>query len=476
MKKLILTSVLCIYVCTYSQNYPFPQQNDYPYGIKPNTDDAATMNKVLQDWFNVWRPTYLTSNGCPTEAKRIISGLSYGNGTCSEAQSYGMQILVYMDNWGNQTRNDFDACFKYYKFYLHQNSGLMLWWINSDGTVNKNDWAGDADEEVAFSLLMADKQWGSNGNINYYEEAKKIIRKLEIYNVNLRYDFSTNEYGWLFPAYFMPHYWKEFQQVTNNDIWSRVTARSYQNLNEFQDRNYGNGYKTGLVYDAFDYQFNAVDNDHAKFSYDACRVPWRIGTDYLWNGESQYYLARYMPSRITQWAKVAYGGNPANSRESYSLDGNATSEYTSYGCTVGPMMVGAMTNSKDQAWLNTLYEFAKNIPFGQSYYDDNVLFLSMLTATGNMPNFRVSSNKFANNSIELTADELFVPTSIANQLQIKTSLKISELILYNNSGQKIKEFNLNYNNLYDFSDINKGFYLIKVSTADKEKVYKIWVN
>ena len=43
----------------------------------------------------------------------------------------------------------------------------MDWYISADGSQSLGKGgAGDADEDMAFALLMADKQWGGKGSLD----------------------------------------------------------------------------------------------------------------------------------------------------------------------------------------------------------------------------------------------------------------------------------------------------------------------
>ena len=43
--------------------------------------------------------------------------------------------------------------------------------------------ATDADEDIAFALLMADKQWGSAGTLNYLNLAKTQINNIWLHEI-----------------------------------------------------------------------------------------------------------------------------------------------------------------------------------------------------------------------------------------------------------------------------------------------------
>ena len=111
-----------------------------------------------------WRKRWYTSagSGAPPEPQY----LSELRSTLSTPGA--LLIAVYM---GDQTL--FDELWKYEQGYLDDN-GLMDWYISADGKDRKGmGGATDADEDMAFALLMASRQWGGKGTLDkaYIEHA-----------------------------------------------------------------------------------------------------------------------------------------------------------------------------------------------------------------------------------------------------------------------------------------------------------------
>lgn len=52
----------------------------------------------------------------------------------------------------------------------------MAWKVNADGSRGGENSAFDGDADIIYGLILADRQWGSQGDINYRQEA---IAKLE---------------------------------------------------------------------------------------------------------------------------------------------------------------------------------------------------------------------------------------------------------------------------------------------------------
>lgn len=482
-------SILILFLFTFTtvinaQNHPFPQQVAYGSGIKPTSQTQTVMNSDVQTKFQQWRARYVVSNLCPTNTKRIDMTGSDVNSTCSEGISYGLTTLVFMDNSTNNTKADYDAVFGYYKSFLN-GRGLMKWKILSTGLPQDSTFAGDGDELVAFSLLMADKQWGSTGTINYLNEAIRIIKQLEKYNVQPNYTFADGWGGWIFPAYQMPYAMKEFGVVNSNTTgWNSTISKAYTLFNYFYNFNSGTSRSpkyTGLMYDTCTPTYAAVDTNHKYYGFDACRVPWHLALDYLWNGTSQSTLAQTHPTRISAWAKSAWSNNPSNAKQRYNLNGTVPSgTYTAdYGSMVGPMMVGAMA-STDQTWLNTLYNFCRGLSVGSNYFADNILMINMIIASGNMPNFR-SLAPLAPAKIKANPLEFSILSGESNKLIINFSelnpTSQSIVQLYDINGKYLFTKSCTGNQIIiSKSDFKSGIYIISLKNNGRVASKKIIID
>lgn len=476
IKSILTLSFLVLITLVKAQNYPFPQQVNYTYGIKPNSQTQAVMNSDVQAKFVQWRSVFVTSTGCPTAGTKRIVQVNNSNYSCSEGISYGLMILVYMDNATNNTKADFDAILGYYKSFLNT-QGLMKWQINASGVPTGTTFAGDGDELVAFACLMADKQWGSTGSTNYMAEAVRIIKQLELYNVQSNKTFADGGGGWIFPAYQMPYAMKEFGVVNSNTTgWNATVAKSYALFSNFYAL-----YSTGLMYDTCTPAYAYVDNSHKYYGYDACRVPWHLGLEYVWNGTVSSTLSKDHPTKISTWAKTAWSSNPSNAKKQYNLDGTSTSGAADYGCMVGPMMIGAMT-STDQTWLNTLYGFCRGLSVGTNYFADNILMINMIIATGNMPNFRNMSvyTKVENPKNESNVT-IYPNPNDGKDLNINLNdFKTAEetiVEIYDLQGKKQYSKSFNDNNIViPKSKLQEGIFLITVKNNNQTVTKRIVIK
>ncbi|KHF35574.1 Endoglucanase precursor [Paenibacillus sp. P1XP2] len=166
-----------------SPNKPFPQHTTYTSGtIKPNNVSQSAMDSAVQSKWNSWKAAYLKPAGT---GKYYVKYDSNGD-TVSEAHGYGMLATVLMAGYDSNAQTYFDGLYKYYKEHPSDNNPyLMAWKQNSSfQNIEGADSATDGDMDIAYSLLLADKQWGSSGSINYLQAAKNIINAIMESDVN----------------------------------------------------------------------------------------------------------------------------------------------------------------------------------------------------------------------------------------------------------------------------------------------------
>ncbi len=374
------------------ENYPFPQSITYPHGIKPTNYTQAQMNTDLQSKYNQWRSLYLTTNGCAPGEMRVYCYPTYGEGqTISEGQGYGLVLSVYMANGTNTGREDFDALYRYVQRYRLPDCGLMSWKISADGLTADTWSAPDGDIDIAFALVMAHRQWGSDGAINYLAEAQAYIANLMTYAVNkTNWNISNAQFADTslknVCSYQIPYAFKVFHDVSGDSRWINVIEAAYDMFGHFQTLNPA----TGLVPNVCRMPTYVDFGDgNLKYGYDASRIPWRVAVDYLWHGQALSPLAQALPLRNTTWFHGSTGGVPSKHYAEYKLNGQRNVRYGSPGNMVGPMAVAAMVDPGQQAWLNTLYDYLVGRPVSydwpSGYYQDSVLLMTLLTLTGNFP-------------------------------------------------------------------------------------------
>ena len=118
------------------------------------------------------------------------------------------------------------------------------------------------------------------------------------------------------------------------------------------------------------------------YNYNACRVPWRIGTDYLLHGDPR---AKQMLQKINGWIRKTTKNNPDNISSGYSLAGDdlpgRNFEALSFIC---PFAVSAMTDAGNQKWLNDLWDYIIHFDMDSfDYYDNTIKLTDIIILSGN---------------------------------------------------------------------------------------------
>lgn len=367
-------------------NFPFPQNRQSPRCTYPGYNNADV--RAAFDW---WKREMVTSEGAGghMRVKRMPTdtGLDAGS-TVSEGIGYGMLIAVYMND-----QPLFDELWKYSQQWLSQN-GLMDWYIDAAGSKRLGTGgASDADEDMAFALLMADKQWGGNGTLgdSYLNVAKGQIQRIWEHEIHEGKLLKPGD-GWNLPdpwslvnvSYFAPSYYRAFAAATGNMGWKDVISTSYDTLENSlnaDNKNTDNGLVPAWSTSKGAPTGAAFDGAPTHYQYDSCRTPFRIGIDYCLYDEPR---AKAYAAKTSQF----FGGiGVPNIVDGYNLDGTPRAQHSGgqSASFIGPATVGAMTAGSASPLLTAGYTAiaTRNLLIGGEYYDGSWTVLSLLMLSGN---------------------------------------------------------------------------------------------
>lgn len=382
-----------------SAAYPFPQHVQYAPGTtKPNHVSQDHLDRDVRAFYDHWKGKYLQeaghSNSNGKTRYRVIMN-NNGNASVSEGQGFGMIIVAMMAGYEAKAREIFDGLFLYCKDYPSSiNARNMAWKVNADGSRGGDNSAFDGDADITYGLILADKQWGSTGAVDYRAEA---LAKLEAMassmigpdsKLPLLGDWvqpnSTDKFSqWSTrPSDFMYGHFQAFAQFDQQrrHLWESVLSATQAVANQVQ-RDHAS--RTGLLPDFVQYDrgcgsykpaqsgFLEGNNDGAYF-YNAGRIPWRFGVHALLHGDA---VAAQQAERILRW--VASQGTI---KAGYHLDGRPIGDYFST-FFASPFVVAAMVAPSAQSWLNKMYDAIKHKK--ENYYEDCVNMLCLLTLSGN---------------------------------------------------------------------------------------------
>jgi Glycosyl hydrolases family 8 len=395
-------------------NFPFPQNRQTSSCVYPTNYD----NNDVMAAYTKWKGDLITSTGAggfqrvqrtTSDPLGSPSGATPLNSTVSEGIGYGLIIAVYM---GDQSL--FDNLWKYEQAHLDSN-GLMNWSVDASGnttmvngmTVGQGA-ATDADEDMAWALVMADKQWGGQGTLSktYASYALQQIQNVWNHEITDSKLAGPGD-GWpgsawdnINVSYFAPAYYRVFKQIDSTHDWDAVNQTVFDTIlgpsDDFSKAlSSGNKNQTnGLVPAWCNSNGGGSGAGPFYYQYDSCRTPFRIGIDWCLNGTMSTSNAAIDPARAKKYVSLTStffsGVGAANIVDGYNMDGtvNSSAHMVSQGQSaafMGPAAVGAMCSAQYQSFLDDAYKLVKgnNLYIGGQYYDESWTVMSLLMMTGN---------------------------------------------------------------------------------------------
>jgi endo-1,4-beta-D-glucanase Y len=278
---------------------------------------------------------------------------------------------------------------------------LMNWFVKADGSLDTTTDGGckcqkflgaatDADEDMAWALVMADKQWG-NGSLSksYLQYAKDLIDaiwKYEIFESKLpRNGARWGDWNSLNVSYFAPAFYRVFAKVSGQNLWGTDVVKTCYDTIEGNLTSANGNQTNGLVPAFSTNKGDAVSGQRHDYQYDSCRTPFRIGVDACLFNESR---AKTYVAKTSQFFSQI---GAANIKDGYSLDGKPTPEWGSRGWNglsaafIGPAGVGAMHSSSYQSFIDDVWGLVKqnNMWCGGQYYDESWGMMTLLMMSGN---------------------------------------------------------------------------------------------
>jgi hypothetical protein len=433
--------------------YPFPHYTEYAITPMPPDKTKKETEEIIIDLFrNILLNDLIVDSTAPQNSDEFRMVIRHSHewevneGTIevshinvSESQGYGMIIIAYMagcedklnfldNNWifGSTSLKDYyDAMLRTVMAFPSVIAPHLFTWElfgypageNTNGTgyktingiktapftpdSNRGDCATDGDMDIIYSLILADRQWGSGGKYNYINIAKNMLNDLWDYCVHDEYhtlllgDWAKNHDAEIFanasrPSDFIISHLKTYKEVNPDHDWQAVIDATYNIIKEIRNKQNAAGNNNGLMPDfvirvesGWEIPGESFIEDYdGDFSYNACRVPWRFGTDYFLFGNtaignSSLYDLIIKP--LDDFARNYTGGNPDKLGPLF-MDGKPFS-WTDPDLFAPPFLVtaAAVTN---QEWVNTLWNFNGLSEYNGDTYGDYIKLLVMLTVTG----------------------------------------------------------------------------------------------
>jgi endo-1,4-beta-D-glucanase Y len=374
--------------------FPFPHNERLPHLTYPRQADAEDARRA----FLRFREEIVTADGARgfLRTRRPDTPDGVPNSTVSEGIAYGMIIAVMFDD-----QPLFDAFWQYALCFLNE-AGFMSWYIAPDGSrALGSGGATDSDEDMAWALVMAHRQWGGSGSLgeSYLSHAQRQIERLWQYEVDherfagmLLPGDEWRGQNVFNPSYFAPNEYRVFGEVSGKvSEFSQVVDRGYEIVFRSLNGRSGNR-ENGLVpawCNADGVPVEAFPGAMTNYQTDSARLPFRLGQDFAYHQDAR---AREYLSKVSGFFAgigaeqigdgYTLGGEPApDPRTAQPNPGSAV--------FVGCAAVGAMHDARHQDFIDAAYARVRTgkLLARSRYYNHCWTVLSLLMLTGNLPTF-----------------------------------------------------------------------------------------
>jgi len=339
----------------------------------------------------------------PQDPSLAILWAPDSNDIRSEGMSYGMMLAVQMD-----LRAQYDRLWKFARTFMQfpANSSVSAWrnyfrWQGTLDASNSSQWsvrfdpdvgpAPDGEQYFAAALYLADRRWGSSGEVNYRQAADALSSAM-LHNPPLdgcsavfRQEppmviFYPRAEGADFsdPSYHLPAFYELFAAeapVADRARWQQIAEVSRQYLVDSANPD------TGLHpdYANFDGSPNAGGSDHDQFRYDAWRVVMNMAIDGAWFGVDERLQAQV--EKYHAFFADRLNGNDVQS-SLFSLDGSSFSGSGSTALTA-TLASGALISRADSrtGFVQNLWRIPQQAGAFR-YYQETVYLLGLLSTGG----------------------------------------------------------------------------------------------
>ena len=363
----------------------------------PDVVNKEQLDQRAAGVYDSWKARYLKA-GCGDGRYYVKTSSNPGNLSLSEGHGYGMVISAIMAGHDLHAKKHFDGLYRFFRDHPSTSSpDLMAWYQDTScADADGKDSAADGDLDIAFALLLADKQWGSCGDIDYRGEAFKVIAaiKASVLDASHQYvllgDWVTPASGKYYDSTrssdFITDHFRSFGAVSDAATWGGLVDSSYAVITWVRNfYSFGKGLLPDFIESPLSFPEPAPEDflmgsKDGTYDYNACRVPWRIGTDYLVSGDAR---AKSELLALTTWIEDATGDDPLQIRAGYHLDGSpsAFSGYLSM-AFAAPFGVAAMADQLHKPWLNKLWTTIAAAP-PAGYYEDTIQLMAMIVMSSN---------------------------------------------------------------------------------------------
>jgi len=289
--------------------------------------------------------------------------------------------------------------------------------------------AADGDMDIIYSLIVADKQWGSGGRYNYKELALDMLEGF--YRSVIHVEYKTvllGDWAWkefplddrdVFnatrPSDFILSHLRSYKAIDSAHNWQEVIDATLNVIIDIRDALHANGApENGLLPDfcisTYDTNFkwepapsDLLEGGDDKFGWNSYRTPWRLGADYLLYGDTPMpagslpnpSLFFYSIIPFDNFARARIGTDRNNMSGLNSIDhpldtALANSSSASNVGVVAPFLVtaaaaGGSPGAQDdnQAWVDAFWKWRNMGAWANDWFANYYKLICMIIASGN---------------------------------------------------------------------------------------------
>ena len=296
------------------------------------------------------------------------------------------------------------------------NGGRGMTGYNNSGTSS----ATDGDMDIIYSLIIADRQWGSDGEFNYREIALEMLEGFWRSIIHTEYrTLLLGDWAWkdtfsagrslnngTRPSDFILSHLRAYKAFDTERNWQEVIDATLKVISDIRDGLHSAGNPNNGLLPDFALRTSVTDrwapapasflegSNDGRYSWNSCRTPWRLGTDYLLYGDtsmtgnlSNPSLFTYSIKPLNDFAKARVGttrSTMAGLGINYNL--HEAISNSSQGANAGfavPFLLTAAAVQDDQEWVDAFWKYPGISNFNNNWYADYYKLIVMITASGN---------------------------------------------------------------------------------------------
>lgn len=390
---------------------PFPTYEAMAAGaIRQTHLVSSSAETLLKSMYDTWVTNRLVTASFVTAGGYAVRFNDPTYLYVSEGMGYGMLILVLMAGYDANAQTYFDGLLKTARAKPalgNMSQGfanavyLMDWKPLAGGTSWDPFSALDGDMDMALALIMAHRQWGSNGTYNYLQEARNTL--LGIKDVHMATDGRTKSLAnssCSRTSDWMPNHWVTYGLVTGDSFWTNTCSAKAVALTRHMISAHSpvarilpdfivSAETTTPIPSPGGFGNGDGNLDADKYFFNACRNPWRQGTQFIMTGDSTWRSICADNVNFFYNKYTAAGGGVVGVMTAidtgYSLSGATMQTFSGQDTPsfIAPVMVGCMINSTYQNFLNDCWAWNSAHVQTQFYFDGEIQMICMLVANGN---------------------------------------------------------------------------------------------